>query len=138
MALTDYMRLKCRNRASSYVHGLSVIQSQTKRPVQFEASEGSRESIWNWLCSPEMLGCAFLFPSRFYDRPHVSTRQHAWLVRDWVSAIDLDPRGQGTHALRRTLRAVQLLLAHTNVDSTVRHLGVELEDALSVAEKIDI
>lgn len=82
----------------------------------------------------------------------MSTRQYARLVRDWVSSIGLDPRGYGTHSLRRTkaaliyrktgnlrnLRAVQLLLGHTKVDSTVRYLGVELEDALSISEKIDI
>ena len=96
-----------------------------------------------------MLAVIYLFPSRFHDRPHVSTRQYARIVRDWVAAIGLDPSGYGTHSLRRTkaaliyrktgnLRAVQLLLGHTKVDSTVRYLGVELEDALSIAEKIDI
>ncbi len=91
----------------------------------------------------------FLFPSRFHERPHISTRQYARLERGWVSAIGLDPSGYGTHSLRRTkaaliyrktgnLRAVQLLLGHTKVDSTVRYLGVELEDALSIAENIDV
>lgn len=128
---------------------VSIIQSKTQRPVQFEVSENTRESIWNWVSSPEMFGCVFLFPSRIHDRPHVSTRQYARLVRDWVSAIGLDPSGYGTHSLRRTkaaqiyrktgnLRAVQLLLGHTKVDSTVRYLGVELEDALAIAEKIDM
>ena len=128
---------------------VSVIQSKTQRPVQFEVSEGTRDSIWNWVCSPAMLAVIHIFPSRFHDRPHVSTRQYARIVRDWVAAIGLDPSGYGTHSLRRTkaaliyrktgnLRAVQLLLGHTKVDSTVRYLGVELEDALSIAEKIDI
>ena len=128
---------------------VTVVQSKTKRPVQFEVSENTRESIWNWVCSPEMLGCACLFPSRLHDRLHVSTRQYARLVREWVSGIGLEPSSYGTHSLRRTkaaqiyrktgnLRAVQLLLGHTKVDSTVRYLGVELEDALSIAEKIDI
>ncbi len=147
----DLVRLK----VSDLVSGdrvrkrVSVIQSKTNRPVQFEVSESTRDSIWNWVCSPEMIRCTFLFPSRFHDRPHVSTRQYARLVRDWVSAIGLDPSGYGTHSMRRTkaaliyrktgnLRAVQLLLGHTKVDSTVRYLGVELEDALSIAEKIDI
>jgi integrase len=96
-----------------------------------------------------MRGCPVLFPSRFHASPHLSTRQYARLVRDWVSAIGLDPAGYGTHSLRRTkaaliyrktgnLRAVQLLLGHTKVDSTVRYLGVELEDALGIAERIDI
>ena len=128
---------------------VSVIQSKTQRPVQFEVSEGTRDSIWNWVCSPAMLAVTHLLPSRFHDRPHVSTRQYARIVRHWVAAIGLDPSGYGTHSLRRTkaaliyrktgnLRAVQLLLGHTKVDSTVRYLGVELEDALSIAEKIDI
>ena len=128
---------------------VTIIQSKTNRPVQFEVSENTRESIWNWDCSPEMLSCACLFPSRLLDRPHLSTRQYARMVRDWVSAIGLESSGYGTHSLRRTkaaqiyrktgnLRAVQLLLGHAKVDSTVRYLGVELEDALSIAEKIDI
>jgi integrase len=117
--------------------------------VRERVSEGTRDSIWNWVCSPAMLAVVHIFPSRFHDRPHVSTRQYARIVRDWVAAIGLDPSGYGTHSLRRTkaaliyrktgnLRAVQLLLGHTKVDSTVRYLGVELEDALSIAEKIDI
>ena len=128
---------------------VTVIQSKTRRPVQFEVSENTRDSIWNWICRPEMRGRTFLFPSRFHERPHISTRQYARLVCDWVGAIGLDPSGYGTHSLRRTkaaliyrktgnLRAVQLLLGHTKVDSTVRYLGVELEDALSIAERIDI
>ncbi|NET73460.1 MAG: tyrosine-type recombinase/integrase [Sphaerospermopsis sp. SIO1G2] len=122
---------------------VSVIQSTTKRPVQFELTENTRETVLAWVKSPEM------FPSRFHDRPHISTRQYGRLVRNWVTAIGLEPSGYGTHSLRRTkaaeiyrktgnLRAVQLLLGHTKVDSTVRYLGVELEDALSIAEQIDI
>nr|WP_271906698.1 tyrosine-type recombinase/integrase [Leisingera sp. SS27] len=119
---------------------VSVIQSKTKRPVQFELSENTRDTIAAWIKSPEMLGCRFMFPSRFHDRLHISTRQYGRLVRDWVAAIGLEPSGYGTHSLRRTkaaeiyrktgnLRAVRLLLGHTKVDSTVRYLGVELEDA---------
>ena len=128
---------------------VSVIQSKTGRPVQFEVSENTRRSVLERVASPAMLGCGSLFPSRFHGSPHLSTRQYARLVRAWVSAIGLDPSGYGTHSLRRTkaaliyrktgnLRAVQLLLGHTKADSTVRYLGVELDDALSIAEKIDI
>ena len=128
---------------------VSVIQSKTQRPVQFELSENTRDTIAAWIKSPDMIGCRFMFPSRFHDRPHISTRQYSRLVRDWVAAIGLEPSGDGTHSLRRTkaaeiyrktgnLRAVKLLLGHTKVDSTVRYLGVELEDALSIAEQIDI
>lgn len=128
---------------------VSIIQSKTKRPVQFELTENTRDTVNLWLRSPIMMGCFFMFPSRFHDRPHISTRQYGRLVRDWVTAIGLEPSGYGTHSLRRTkaaeiyrktgnLRAVQLLLGHTKVDSTVRYLGVELEDALGIAESIDI
>ena len=128
---------------------VSVVQSKTNKPVQFELAENTRETLTNWIKSPEMIGCQFLFTSRFYDRPHISTRQYGRLVRDWVVSIGLEPSGYGTHSMRRTkvaeiyrktgnLRAVQLLLGHTKIDRTVRYLGVELEDALSIAERIDI
>lgn len=128
---------------------VSVIQSKTKRQVQFEMTENRRESVLAWVKSPEMFACHFMFPGRFHDRPHISTSQYGRLVRDWVTAIGLEASGYGTHSLRRTkavenyrktgnLRAVQLLLGHTKVDSTVRYLGVELEDALGITERIDI
>lgn len=128
---------------------VSVVQRKTNKPVQFELTANTRETVANWIKSPEMTGCQLMFPSRFHDRPHISTRQYGRLVRDWVTAIGLEPSGYGTHSMRRTkaaeiyrktgnLRAVQLLLGHTKVDSTVRYLGVELEDALSIAERIDI
>jgi integrase len=96
-----------------------------------------------------MTGCDFLWPSRFHAPDHKSTRQYARLVKDWVSSIGLEPSGYGTHSLRRTkvaqiykktgnLRAVQLLLGHTKLDSTVRYLGVELEDALEISERVEI
>ena len=67
----------------------------------------------------------------------------------WVQEIGLDPSECGTHSLRRTkptliyqqtknLRAVQLLLGHTKLESTIRYLGVEMEDALAIAEDIEI
>lgn len=128
---------------------VSVIQSKMNKPVRFELTENTRNSIIQWVAAPEMIGHRFMFPSRFHDRPHISTRQYGRLVRDWVASIGLEPSGYGTHSLRRpkaaeiyrktgNLRAVQLLLGHTKVDSTVRYLGVELEDALSSAETIDI
>ena len=127
---------------------VSVIQSKTKRPVQFELTENTRDCVCDWVVSPEMIGCSFMFPSQFHDRQHISTRQYGRLVHDWVTSIGLEPSGYGTHSMRRTkvaeiyrktgnLRAVQLLLSHTKIDSTVRYLGVELEDALIIAKKID-
>lgn len=90
-----------------------------------------------------------MWPGRIHERLHISTRQYARLVRKWVTSIGLEPSAYGTHSLRRTkvaqiyrktgnLRAVQLLLGHTKMDSTVRYLGVELEDALTIAEAVDI
>ena len=92
---------------------------------------------------------SYLWPGRFHERLHISTRQYARIVREWVTSIGLEASAYGTHSMRRTkvtqiytktgnLRAVQLLLGHTKMDSTVRYLGVELEDALAIAEAIEI
>jgi site-specific recombinase XerC len=127
----------------------SVLQSKTQKPVRFEISEGTRASVATWMKDPLMVGSEFLWPGRFHERLHISTRQYARIVRDWVSSIGLEVTAYGTHSMRRTkvtqiykktgnLRAVQLLLGHTKMDSTVRYLGVELEDALAIAEAIEI
>lgn len=99
---------------------MTIVQSETRRPVQFEVSENTLETILNWLDKPEMRGHRYLFSSRLHASPHLSARQCAAGSR------------------LGNLRAVQLPLGHTKVDSTVRYLGVELEDALSIAERIDI
>ncbi len=127
----------------------SVLQSKTQKPVRFEITEGTRASVLCWLKDPMMVGSEFLWPGRFHDRYHISTRQYARLVREWVKSIGLEPSAYGTHSMRRTkvsqiykktgnLRAVQLLLGHTKMDSTVRYLGVELEDALAISEAVEI
>ena len=98
---------------------------------------------------PLMIGSEYLWLGRFHECLHISTRQYARLVRDWVKSIGLEPSAYGTHSMRRTkvsqiykktgnLRAVQLLLGHTKMDSTVRYLGVELEDALAISETVEI
>jgi hypothetical protein len=108
----------------------SITQSKTRHPVRFEITEGTRRSIAAWLDDPAMIGSEHLWPGRFHERLHISTRQYARLVRDWVSSIGLEPSSYGTHSMRRTkvaqiyrktgnLRAVQLLLGHTKMDSTV-------------------
>lgn len=127
----------------------SVLQSKTQKPVKFELTEGTRKSIAQWLKDPRMTGQEFLWPGRFHEPVHISTRQYARLVRDWVQSIGLESSAFGTHSMRRTkvaqiyrktgnLRAVQLLLGHTKMDSTVRYLGVELEDALAISEAVEI
>ena len=96
-----------------------------------------------------MIGSEYLWPGRFHERLHISTQQYARLVLDWVTSIGLEPSVYGTHSMRRTkvgqiyrktgnLRAVQLLLGHKKMDSTVRYLGVEPENALAIAEAVEI
>lgn len=127
----------------------SVVQSKTQRPVRFEITETTRQSLRRWVESPAMRGSLYLWPGRFRDRPHISTRQYARMLKEWVASIGLEPSAYGTHSMRRTkaaqiykktgnLRAVQLLLGHTKMDSTVRYLGVELDDALEISERVDI
>ena len=127
----------------------SVMQSKTQRPVRFEITETTREAVHAWIASPAMIGSVQLWPSRFHDSPHISTRQYGRMLRARVAAIGPEPSAYGTHSMGRTkaaqiykktgnLRAVQLLLGHTRMDSTVRYLGVELEDALAISEGVDL
>lgn len=127
----------------------SILQSKTKTPVRFEITEGTRKSLMDWISHPIMTGHEYLWPGRFRDHPHISTRQYARLLKYWVKSIGLEPSAYGTHSMRRTkvaqiykktgnLRAVQLLLGHTKMDSTVRYLGVDLEDALAISESVEI
>jgi integrase len=131
-----------RNRAT-------VIQQKTGRPVQFELMSDCRKSLLAWL---ERRGGSldnFVFPSRVDYLGHLSTRQYARLVDEWVTAIGLDVREYGTHSLRRTkasmiykatgnLRAVQILLGHSKIENTIRYLGVDVDDALTLAERTEI
>ena len=126
-----------------------VVQQKTKRPVQFELLEPARSSLLVWL---ELRGGTiddYAFPSRIDRTDHLSTRQYARLVDEWVTAIGLRREDYGTHSLRRTkasiiykgtgnLRAVQILLGHTKIESTVRYLGVDVEDALTLAERTEV
>ena len=126
-----------------------VIQQKTGRPVQFELTEQTREAIRDWLSKRRLQDGDYLFPSRVHHCSHLSTRQYARIVDHWVASIGLDPHKYGTHSMRRTkaaliykktgnLRAVQLLLGHTKLESTVRYLGVEVDDALHVAEQVEL
>ena len=111
-----------------------VMQKKTQRPVQFEITEQTREAVAAWVNEAHRQPEQFLFPSRVSGSPHLSTRQYSRLVGRWVESIGLDAAAYGTHSLRRTkptliyrrtknLRAVQLLLGHTKLESTVRYLG---------------
>lgn len=126
-----------------------VMQQKTGRPVQFEVTEQTREAIAAWVSYAGRRPGDFLFPSRLRSSPHLSTRQYARIVRGWVREIGLNPAAYGTHTLRRTkaaliyrrtknLRAVQLLLGHSKLESTVRYLGIEVDDALEMAEQTEV
>ena len=127
----------------------TIVQRKTGRPVQFEILEPARSTLLAWL---ERRGGGlqeFVFPSRIDHTSHLSTRQYGRLVDEWVLAIGLKPQEYGTHSLRRTkasmiykqtgnLRAVQILLGHAKIESTVRYLGVDIEDALELAEATEV
>ena len=126
-----------------------IVQRKTGRPVQFEITEQTRESVTNWISLVGLHHSDYLFPSRVANSPHLSRRQYPRIVDRWVSEIGLDSALYGTHSLRRTkvsliyrrtksLRAVQLLLGHTNLESTVRYLGIEVDDALELSEQTEI
>jgi len=147
----DLVKLHVRDisHGNSIARRAMIMQQKTKQPVQFEITEQTRESLSQWVASANLTSNDYLFKSRFSDSPHISTRQYARIVKSWVESIGLDPNDYGTHSMRRTkvsliyrqtknLRAVQLLLGHTKLESTVRYLGVEVDDALELAEQIDI
>lgn len=127
----------------------AITQRKTGRPVQFEIASDARESLFAWL---ERRGGSledYVFPSRVDYSRHLSTRQYARLVDEWVEAIGLQSEDYGTHSLQRTkasiiynasgnLRAVQILLGHSKLENTVRYLGADIEDALTLAEKTEI
>jgi integrase len=126
-----------------------ILQQKTSRPVQFELMEDARGSLKNWLERRGGTVNDYAFPSRNNHMGHLSTRQYARLVEEWVTGIGLRPEDYGTHSLRRTkasiiykatgnLRAVQIFLGHTKIESTVRYLGVDIEDALTLTEGTEI
>ena len=127
----------------------TIVQKKTGRPVQFEITEQTRDSITAWIECARLRPDQFLFPSRMRRSPHLSTRQYARIVKSWTASIGLDPNEYGTHSMRRTkatliyrrtknLRAVQLLLGHSKLESTVRYLGIEVDDALEMAEQTEV
>ena len=126
----------------------TIRQKKTRRPMWFELTDQTRMAIDGYLRQTARKPDQFLFAGRG-GRAGLTTRQYARLVQEWVASIGLDPAKFGTHSLRRTkavliyrrtgnLRAVQLLLGHSKIESTVRYLGIEVDDAIEIAEKIDI
>jgi integrase len=146
----DLVRLMVRDVA----HGdhvlprATVVQQKTKQAVRFEVTEQTREALTAWIAEAKLSPGDYLFPSRQHVSSHLSTRQYARIVKGWIAMLGGDPQAYGTHSLRRTkatliyrrtknLRAVQLLLGHTKIESTVRYLGIEVDDALEMAERTE-
>jgi site-specific recombinase XerC len=125
-----------------------VVQQKTQLPVQFELTENTRKSVAELISEQNLNPNDYLFKSRVKPSNHISTRQYSRIVDYWIESIGLDKTQYGTHSMRRTkpsliykktknLRACQLLLGHRKLESTVRYLGIEVDDALEVSESID-
>ncbi|NVJ97887.1 MAG: tyrosine-type recombinase/integrase [Alphaproteobacteria bacterium] len=147
----DLVKLKVSDvcDGSEVKHRALVLQQKTGNPVRFEVSKQARESILKWITKSGLGNSGYLFPSRGDRNRHLSTRQYARALKSWIRDIGLDPSSYGTHSLRQTkasliykqtknLRAVQLLLGHSKMESTVRYLGIDVDDALEVAEQLEI
>jgi integrase len=127
----------------------TVRQKKTGRPVRFELSDQTRQAIDDYLKAANKRPGEFLFAGHRGPNRSITTRQYARLLSEWIGSVGLDPRLFGTHSLQRTkatliyrrtgnLRAVQLLLGHTKIESTVRYLGIEVDDAMAMAEQVDV
>ena len=147
----DLVKLKVRDicHGAQLLHRATVMQQKTHQPVQFEITALTRQAVESWLAKANLRSDNYLFPSRVRESPHITTRQYARIVHRWISDIGLDASAYGTHSLRRTkasliykrtknLRAVQILLGHTKLESTVRYLGIDVDDALEIAEQTEI
>lgn len=147
----DLVKLKLRDisQGNQIAKRAMILQQKTHNPVQFEITERTRSTVADWVEFADIKSNDYLFKSRLKNSMHISTRQYARIVESWVSLIGLDPSAYGTHSLRRTkasliyrrtknLRAIQLLLGHTKLESTVRYLGIEVDDALEMAEQTEV
>lgn len=143
----DLVKLKVRDvcHGEQVAARAIVMQQKTQRPVQFEITQATRDAVQGWIKQADLRAEDFLFPSRIHDSPHLGTRQYARILEE----LGLDTGAYGTHSIRRTkptmiyrrtknLRAVQLLLGHTKLESTVRYLGIEVDDALEMAEQTEV
>src|ERR1700730_18606495 len=147
----DVVRLKVEDVAPHgyAVERATVRQKKTGQPVRFELTEQPRQAIDEYLSATGGKSGEFLFPSRRNPNRSITTRQYSRLVSDWIARIGLHSNRFGTHSLRRTkatliyrrtgnLRAVQLLFGHTRIESTVRYLGIDVDDALAIAEQVEV
>ena len=147
----DLVKLKVSDVAygDSVMPRAHVVQQKTGTPVQFEITKGTRESIYNWIRKAKLKNSDYLFKSRIRESTHISTRQYNRLFRNRIDKLGLDRALYSTHSMRRTkayliyqktknLRVVQLLLGHKKLESTVRYLGIEVDDALEISESIEV
>jgi integrase len=129
--------------------GTLVVGPEIRTRSMFELMSDARTSLLAWLERRGGTVDDYAFPSRIDPKTHMSTRQYARLVNEWVDAIGLRPQEYGTHSLRRTkasiiykatgnVRAIQILLGHTKIENTIRYLGVDVEDALELAEATEV
>lgn len=157
------LALDCKLRACDFIklkvldvaHGAIIqsramlIQQKIGSSVQFELTQKTRKSLQEWIAQKSLKSGDYLFGSRVKKGCHLTTRQYARIVKRWITSIGLDTTLYGTHSMRRTkasliykktknLRADQILLGHTKLESTVRYLGVEVDDALELSETTDI
>ena len=142
------LRLRDISHGNAIAKRAIILQKKTGRPVQFELTDLTRAAVAQWVHEGHLNPASYLFPGRRREAGHLSTRQYARIVSAWVAAIGLDRHAYGTHSMRRTkasliyrrtknIRAVQILLGHTKLESTVRYLGIEVEDALEMAEQTE-
>ena len=147
----DLMKLRVADIQTGYEirSRAKVIQKKTGKPVQFEITKNTREALIDWITYKRLDVYDWLFPSRKNRDNAMTTRQYGRIVKKWIASINLPKSSYATHSLRRTkatliyrktgnLRAVQLLLGHEKIDSTVKYLGVEVEDALALSESIEL
>jgi site-specific recombinase XerD len=151
LRVCDLVKLRVRDIAhgACVARRAIVLQQKTQRPVQFEITEQPRIAVSDWIARGSLHSDTFLFPSRLQDSPHLSTRQYARIVDGWIADIGLDVAAYGTHTMRRTkasliyrrtknLRVVQLLIGYSKLESKVRYLGIEVDDALEMAEQTEV
>jgi integrase len=148
----DLVKLKVRDvcHGEQIAARAIVMQQKTQRPVQFEITAPTRDTLQRWIKHAGLRSDEFLFPSRIHGWPHLGTRQYARILKECIGELRLDTaEDYGTHSIRRTkatliyrrtknLRAVQLLLGHTKLESTVRYLGIEVDDALELSEQTEV
>jgi len=148
---SDLVKLKVSDVA--YGHAVSgraiVLQQKTGSPVQFELTKGTREAVAAWIKVAHLRSTDYLFQSRVVSYRYISTRKYNRIFYGWIEKLGLDASLYSTHSMRRTkpyliykktknLRVIQLLLGHKKLESTVRYLGIEVDDALEISESIEV